>query len=111
MALIVRLPNGETLRFTSDFHVGREPGSDVELSDPLVSRRHAEVSFASGQWIIRDLQSANGLFVNGRRTDAAPIGAGITAVFGADGPSLELEPEGQAAAQKVPASDEALDQD
>ena len=111
MALIVRLPSGDTLRFTGDFHVGREPGCDVELSDPLVSRRHAEVSCASGQWIIRDLQSANGLFVNGRRIDAAPIGDGITVVFGTDGPSSRAGARARGGSTAASASDDAAAQD
>jgi len=93
MALVVRLPNGHTLRFTSSFHIGRERGCEVEIADAHVSRRHAEVSLVNGRWIIRDLQSSNGLFVNGRQIDAAPIGDGIDATLGADGPTLSIEPE------------------
>jgi membrane-bound lytic murein transglycosylase D len=93
MALVVRLPNGHTLRFTSSFHIGRERGCDVEVADTQVSRRHAEVSLVKGTWIIRDLQSSNGLFVNGRRVESAPIGRGVEATLGADGPTLTIEPE------------------
>jgi len=93
MALVVRLPNGHTLRFTSSFHIGRERGCDVEVADTQVSRRHAEVSLVKGTWIIRDLQSSNGLFVNGRRVESAPIGGGVEATLGADGPTLTIEPE------------------
>ena len=96
MALIVRLPNGHTLRFTSAFHIGRERGCDVEVADTHVSRRHAEVSLVNGTWIIRDLQSSNGLFVNGRPVDAAPIGNGVEVTLGADGPTLSIEPEASA---------------
>jgi pSer/pThr/pTyr-binding forkhead associated (FHA) protein len=93
MALVVRLPNGQALRFTASFHIGRERGCDVEVADGHVSRRHAEVSRVEGTWIIRDLQSSNGLFVNGSRVDSAPIGSGIEVVLGADGPTLTIEPE------------------
>ena len=93
MALIVRLPDGKTLRFSRTFLIGREQGCDVVLSGGQVSRRHAEVTLESGHWIVRDLQSSNGLFVNGRRTEAAPIGDGATLVLGTDGPTLRIEPE------------------
>src|SRR3954463_12764605 len=93
MALVVRLPDGHTLRFTSSFHIGRESDCDVEVADTHVSRRHAEVSFTGGTWTIRDLQSSNGLFVNGRRVDTAPIGHGVQVTLGADGPTLSIEPE------------------
>jgi peptidoglycan lytic transglycosylase D len=98
MALIVRLPNGHTLRFTSSFHIGRERGCDVEVADTHVSRRHAEVSLVNHAWIIRDLQSSNGLFVDGRSVDAAPIGNGVDVTLGTDGPTIRIEPEQSARA-------------
>jgi hypothetical protein len=93
MALVVRLPDGQTFRFTSSFHIGRDRGCEVELADAQVSRRHAEVSLVNGEWIVRDLQSSNGLFVNGRRTDSARIGDGVAVTLGAEGPTLHIEPE------------------
>src|SRR5262245_50046579 len=108
MALVVRLPNGHTLRFTSSFHIGRERGCDVEVADTQVSRRHAEVSVVNGTWIIRDLQSSNGLFIDGRRVESAPIGHGVEATLGADGPTLTIEPEAfaQVSSDSRDASDE-----
>jgi hypothetical protein len=108
MALVVRLPDGQTLRFTSSFFIGRERGCEVELGDAHVSRRHAEVSVVNGAWIIRDLQSSNGLFVDGRRADTAPIGDGVAVTLGAGGPTLEIEPE-EVAKAVAPAPDTAED--
>jgi pSer/pThr/pTyr-binding forkhead associated (FHA) protein len=93
MPLIVRLPDGTSLRFSHTFYVGRERGCEVELPDPQVSRRHAEVSETAGRWTIRDLQSSNGLFVNGRRVESAAIANGLTVTFGTDGPTLTIEQE------------------
>ena len=93
MALVVRLPDGQTLRFVSSFHIGRERGCEVELADAQVSRRHAAVSLVHGEWTIRDLQSSNGLFVDGRRTDSARIGNGVSVTLGTDGPTLNIAPE------------------
>ena len=89
----MRLPDGRTLRFSSSFHIGREPGCEVEVADSHVSRRHAEVSLVGGEWLIRDLQSSNGLLVEGRRADRAPIGNGLEITLGVGGPSLHIEPE------------------
>lgn len=47
--------------------IGRVAGSDVVVSDPEVSRRHASITWERGQPIIRDLGSTNGTFVNGVR--------------------------------------------
>ncbi len=51
--------------------IGREAGLS-EISGrldafPTVSRRHAVVSAAQGQWTVRDLGSTNGTYVNGAR--------------------------------------------
>ncbi len=49
--------------------VGRDQGMDIELADPVVSRRHAEISPGPGGFYIRDLGSSNGVTVNQTRID------------------------------------------
>jgi pSer/pThr/pTyr-binding forkhead associated (FHA) protein len=51
--------------------VGRESGSDLVLSDPEVSRRHARLEAQRGIVFLRDLESSNGTFLNGRRVKSA----------------------------------------
>ena len=47
--------------------IGRE-NADVALDDEKVSRKHAEVGlYGPGAYVLRDLASTNGTFVNGRR--------------------------------------------
>lgn len=55
------------------FTVGRDPGNDIILRDPKVSRHHAEVVFERGFFVLHDLASANGTYVNGRRVRVAPL--------------------------------------
>lgn len=45
--------------------IGREEGLDISLQDPEASRRHARISWQAGQFVIEDLGSTNGTFVNG----------------------------------------------
>ncbi len=64
--------------------IGRVPGSGLRLNDSSVSRQHAELSGAGQGWLLRDLGSANGTWVNGRRVaDAVPVGPGDHVRFGA----------------------------
>lgn len=48
--------------------LGRDSAqSDVMVDDPSVSRRHAKLQYDSGRLLIRDMESTNGTWVNGKR--------------------------------------------
>jgi pSer/pThr/pTyr-binding forkhead associated (FHA) protein len=51
--------------------VGRHSDVDVRLALPDVSRRHCRFVFADNRWQVFDLNSLNGLFVNGERVQQA----------------------------------------
>ena len=53
--------------------VGRDHGNDIQLHDTEVSRRHAELKMdaESGEYVLVDLDSSNGSFVNNRKLEAA----------------------------------------
>jgi len=51
--------------------IGRAPGNDLIVDDPRVSRRHAELFLLDRETVLRDLNSANGTLVNGRRIEGA----------------------------------------
>jgi pSer/pThr/pTyr-binding forkhead associated (FHA) protein len=55
------------------FTIGRDPGNDIILRDPKVSRHHAEIVFERGFFVLHDLASANGTYVNARRVRVAPL--------------------------------------
>lgn len=64
------------------FTVGRDPGNDIILRDPKVSRHHAEIVFERGFFVLHDLASANGTFVNGKRVRVAPLTHGAKVRMG-----------------------------
>ena len=53
--------------------IGRSPECDVFLDDVTVSRRHAEIVREGGAYVIRDLGSLNGTFVNRHRIESATL--------------------------------------
>jgi len=51
----------------SEFLIGRSADCQLSLDDPLVSRRHALLLVTGSSVTVRDLESRNGVFVNGSR--------------------------------------------
>ena len=62
--------------------LGRSRECDVTLSDPNVSRRHAEVRRDDGAYWVVDLNSTNGVEVNGKRVQRARLEQGDRIVLG-----------------------------
>jgi hypothetical protein len=62
--------------------LGRGSGCTVVLADITVSRRHAELVLRDGRWILRDLGSSNGTWVNGRQVGATEVRSGDLIVLG-----------------------------
>jgi len=48
-----------------DTTIGRDDGNSLQLADPQVSKRHAVIRSKNGVWTIEDLNSTNGITVNG----------------------------------------------
>jgi hypothetical protein len=63
--------------------IGRAAGSVLRLNHFTVSRAHAQLRATHGGWMLRDLGSSNGTWVNGRRvTGTAPVRPGDHVQFG-----------------------------
>ncbi len=83
------LESHERIRF------GRHPECEVSFDahrDIDASSRHAELRQVDDSWVLVDLGSSNGTFVEGHRTTEAPVAAGVPTMveFGPGGPRLRI---------------------
>jgi pSer/pThr/pTyr-binding forkhead associated (FHA) protein len=74
---LVLQPSGATIDVTRpDMLIGRHTEADIRLPLPDVSRRHCRLVFTEGCWQVIDLDSLNGVQVNGEQVLQAPLGHG-----------------------------------
>jgi pilus assembly protein CpaF len=75
-AIVISEKGGGERREIFDKHeinVGRVQGNDLMLPKGNVSKRHARLLFRDGRFIVTDLKSTNGTYVNGRKIAQATI--------------------------------------
>ena len=56
--------------------IGRGDDADIRVDNPLVSRSHALLTFRGSRWVVEDLDSPNGLYVNGKRSSEHELEVG-----------------------------------
>jgi pilus assembly protein CpaF len=75
-AIIISEKGGAERKETFDkneINVGRVQGNDLMLPKGNVSKHHARLLFRDGRFIVTDLKSTNGTYVNGRKIAQATI--------------------------------------
>ena len=77
--------------FDKAFRIGRTDECEVCIKNEHVSRKHVEVVIENGFWLVRDLQSANGIFVNGERVQSVPVFTALKVRLGIYGPFVDFE--------------------
>ncbi|MEU8892608.1 FHA domain-containing protein [Streptomyces sp. NPDC048442] len=104
--LVLETDTGSTVMSPSrDYHVGRDPLSDIVFDDARVSWHHAVLHAELDHWTIEDEHSTNGTYADGRRIQEWDIGPGSVIRFGnaSDGPRAVLvgrAPPGPVAAER-----------
>ncbi|HUH97684.1 MAG TPA: FHA domain-containing protein [Anaerolineales bacterium] len=74
-------------------NIGRRLDNTLVIDDPRVSRNHAQLRAIKGRYVIFDLNSTGGTFINGQRTSQSVLYpgdvvslAGVALIFGQDNP-------------------------
>jgi adenylate cyclase len=82
--LTVTNPDGSTMEFPvyNRVTVGRHPINTIKLTDREVSKEHAVIERVDGEYVLKDLGSSNGTFVNNRRTRETKLRNGDTVALG-----------------------------
>jgi hypothetical protein len=52
------------------YTIGREAGAEIVIEDPQVSRRHATLTRQGSSYLLEDIGSTNGTYINGKRVTA-----------------------------------------
>ena len=76
MAKIVLLQEGQAVPFdltVVETIIGRHPECTFQINSNMVSRKHAKVVKNGSQFLVEDLGSGNGTFVNGKKIDGPTI--------------------------------------
>jgi FHA domain len=69
---------------TAQLLIGRGSACDLVIEHQTVSRRHAQLFFREGRWIVIDLRSTNGTYINGSRVRRSQLLPGDELAFGGE---------------------------
>jgi DNA-binding NtrC family response regulator len=82
VAVVAGPDEGREVALSDTVGVGTEPGADLLLSDPAVSRRHCSFTLRGDRIRIKDLGSRNGTFLGGTRVHEADVPVGAVLALG-----------------------------
>lgn len=77
--------------FHRSFRMGRAQSCEIQLDDPMISQRQAEVSHSEGLWWIQDLGSRNGTTLDGRSVSRVPLRSVCEVKLYEAAPTLPIE--------------------
>ena len=73
---------GELFTLSPASVIGKDPGCTIVLQDGYMSSKHAEIKAEGGIWVLKDLGSTNGTYVNDKRVDKQELVDNDMIMFG-----------------------------
>ena len=98
--LVVEGDDPQVIPLSDVCRIGRDKGNEVALEDPGLSRRHCRIFREGADFILEDLKSANGTFLEGKRVDRVKLKHGDRISLGDATLLIDLEDPGD-----VPSAD------
>src|ERR1700754_2493041 len=83
-AIVITEKGGEQRRISfnkAEITIGRVQGNDIVLPKGNVSKRHSRIVLKDGKFIIVDLKSTNGTYVNGRKITSPLVVKGSDKIY------------------------------
>jgi adenylate cyclase len=83
--LILTSPEGQqVVTLAAKNSLGRHPDSSIQILDKIVSKEHCRITLEGDTWVLEDLDSLNGTFLNGSRLSGSrPLAHGDEFSLGA----------------------------
>ena len=73
---------GELFTLSPATVIGKDPTCNIVLQDSFMSSKHAEIKAEAGIWVLKDMGSTNGTFVNDKRVDKQELVDNDMIMFG-----------------------------
>ena len=90
--------------------IGRRESCDIVLRFPNISSKHCELMIQSGYWFVRDLNSRNGVKVDGTRIQRKRLDPGCTLAIAKHVYSINYSPTDLGASGTPPPDEETIGQ-
>ncbi len=87
-----------------EISIGRSPDCDVEVSDPYVSRTHAQLVFSGNRWVLLSL-GKNGVLIRNQMVKEHQMAPAETIRLGVEGPTLRFRQSSSAEAEQPSANE------
>jgi pSer/pThr/pTyr-binding forkhead associated (FHA) protein len=99
----------------ADITIGRDPSADIVINIPEVSRKHARLRQETGGFVLEDLGSTNGTFVNGQRLSSPhslrhgdTIMLGEAVALGYESATPQYDPNATIVSSSTPSADQTV---